>query len=85
MLQSYLEGGNNIIKGSREWEELGQKRGGEAKQRGRIRYGMRWRCIVGQEIEQRCVTMGGGELGVATRKCQMPEKQEPPSTPQGLH
>jgi hypothetical protein len=36
----------------------------------------------GQEIEQRCVAMGDGELGVATRKSQMPGKQEPFRTPQ---
>jgi hypothetical protein len=35
----------------------------------------------GQEIEQRCIAMGDGELGVATRKSQMPGKQEPPRTP----
>ena len=51
---------------------------------GRIRYGRRWRrCTEGQEIEQRCVAMGDGELGVATRKSQMPGKQEPPRTPWG--
>ena len=50
----------------------------------RISYGRRWRrCTEGQEIEQRCVAMGDGELGVATRKSQMPGKQEPPRTPQG--
>jgi hypothetical protein len=31
-----------------------------------------------QEIEQRCVAMGDGELGVATRKSQMLGKQEDP-------
>ena len=36
-----------------------------------------------QEIEQRCVAMGDGELGVATRKSQMPGKQEAPRTQQG--
>ena len=34
---------NNIIKGSREKEELGRKRVGEEKKRCRIRYGKRWR------------------------------------------
>ena len=29
----------------------------------------------GQEIEQRCVAMREGELGVANRKSQMPGKQ----------
>jgi hypothetical protein len=59
---------------------------GEGKKRGRIRYRRRWwRCTEGQEIEQRCVAMGNGELGVATRKSQMPGKQEPPRTPWGWH
>jgi hypothetical protein len=55
------------------------------KRRGRIRYGRRWReiCREGQKIEQGYVGMGDGELGVATRKFQMPGKQEPPRTPQG--
>ena len=56
---------------------------GERKRRGRIRYGRRWRKYTeGQEIEQRCVAMGDGEVGVAIRKFQMPGKQEPPRTPQ---
>jgi hypothetical protein len=33
-----------------------------------------------EEIEQRSVAMGDGELGIATRKSQMPGKQEPPRT-----
>jgi hypothetical protein len=36
----------------------------------------------GSEIEQRCVVMGDGELGVATKKPQMPRKQEPPRNTQ---
>jgi hypothetical protein len=36
----------------------------------------------GQEIEQNCLVMGDGEPGIATRKSQMPGKQEPPRTPQ---
>jgi hypothetical protein len=28
--------------------------------------------------------MGDGELGVATRKCQMPGKQEAPQDPMGM-
>ena len=48
---------------------MGGREEGEGKKRGRIRYGRRWRrCTEGQEIEQRCVAMGDGELGVATRK-----------------
>ena len=84
MFQSYLEG---ETKSSREVEgrrDLGEREEGEEKKRGRIRYGRRWRrCTEGQEIEQRCVAMGDGELGVATRKSQMPGKQEPPRTPWG--
>jgi hypothetical protein len=34
------------------------------------------RCTEGQEIEQRCVALGDGKLEVATRKSQMPGKQE---------
>jgi hypothetical protein len=34
----------------------------------------------GQEIEQRSVAMGNGELGAANTKFQMPEKQEAPRT-----
>ena len=63
---------------------MGGREEEEGKKRGRIRYGRRWRrCTEGQEIEQRCVAMGDGELGVATRKSQMPGKQEPPRTPWG--
>jgi hypothetical protein len=36
----------------------------------------------GQEIEQCAVAMGNGELGIATRKSQMPGKQEAPGNPQ---
>ena len=61
---------------------MGGKEEGEGKRRERIRYGRRWsRCTEGQEIEQRCVAMGDGALGVATRKSQMPGKQEPPRIP----
>jgi len=57
------------------------ERGGE---RGRIRYGRRWNgCTKGQEIEQRYVAIRNEELGLATRKSQMPGKQEAPRTPQG--
>jgi len=37
----------------------------------------------GQEIEQRHVAAGDEELGIATRKSQMPGKQESPRTQQG--
>jgi hypothetical protein len=59
------------------WEEVrreGEKEGGNQVWR---------RCTESQEIEQRCVAIGDGELGVATRKSQMPGKQEPPRTPRG--
>jgi hypothetical protein len=57
------------------WEE---ERGGKG---GRIRCGRRLgRCTEGQEIEQTCIAMEDGELGVATRKSQMPGKQEAPRT-----
>jgi hypothetical protein len=36
----------------------------------------------GQEIEQRCVAMEDGELGIANRISQMPGKQEVPRTQQ---
>ena len=49
----------------------------------RIRYGMRW--TEHQEILQRWIKMGNGRLGVATRKSQMPEKQELRRTPQGRY
>ena len=75
-----LKRGNKIIRGGREWEGFWRNRGGGGEKVGRIRCG---RSTEGQEIEQRCVAMGDGELGVATRKSQMPGKQEPPRTPQG--
>jgi hypothetical protein len=74
--------GNKIIKEVEGLRDMGGREEGEGKKRKRIRYGRRWRrCTEGQEIEQRCVAMGEGELGVATRKSQMPGKQEPPRKP----
>jgi hypothetical protein len=62
---------------------LGGREKGEGKKR-RIRFERRWRrCTEGQEIELGYVAMGDGKLGVATRKSQMPGKQEPPRTPWG--
>jgi hypothetical protein len=76
----------NIIKGSRGWEGLRRKSGEGGGREGQIRYGRRQkRCTDGQKIEQRCVAIGDGELGVATRKSQMPGKLEPFSIQQGLH
>jgi hypothetical protein len=62
---------------------LGGRKEGKRKKKGRIWYGRWRRCTEGQKIEQRYVTMRAGELGVATRKSQMPGKQEPPRIPQG--
>ena len=51
----------------------------EEEKGGRISYGRKWgRCTECQEIEQRCVAMEDGELGVATIKPQMLGKQELP-------
>jgi hypothetical protein len=84
MLQSYLEGGTKCSREVEGERGLGGGEEGEGKKRRRSRYGKRWRrCTEGQEIEQRCVSMGDEELGVATRKSQMPGKQEPPRTPWG--
>jgi hypothetical protein len=47
---------------------LGGREEGKAKKR--IKYGRRWKCTKGQEIKQKCVAMGDGEVGVATRKSQ---------------
>jgi hypothetical protein len=49
----------------------------------RIRYGKKRRFTEGQEIEQRYVVEGDGELGVDTRKSEMPGKQKVPRTQQG--
>jgi hypothetical protein len=59
-------------------------REGERKKSGRIKYGRTWRrCIEGQEIEQKCVAMGDGELEVAKRKYQTSGKHELSRTPRG--
>ena len=61
-----LRRGNKITTGGKGWEELGRKGGVGEEKRGevRIRCGKRRkRCTEGQEIEQRYVAMGDGELG----------------------
>ena len=64
-----MKGEQKKIKGSRWWEEFRRKRRVRGAKRGRIRYGSRQRrCPEGQEIEQSCVAMGHGKLGVASRK-----------------
>ena len=63
--------------GDRGKEGPGREREGGVKKGGRIRYGKRQeRSTEGQEIEQKYVAVGDGELGVATRKSQTPGKQE---------
>ena len=70
--------------GSRGWEGLGRKRGGRRGRGDRIRYERRkGRYTEGQEIEQRSVAMGDGELKVATRKSQTPEKEKAPRNQRG--
>jgi len=75
-----LTRGNKILTGGREREELGRRRrgGGETGQDDV------WDDIgemySGQEIEERCVRIGDGELGIATRKFQTLGKQEAPRT-----
>ena len=55
------------------WQEERTQRG----KGGRIRYGRRrGRRTKGREIEQKCVTVGDGELGIATRMSQMTGKQD---------
>jgi hypothetical protein len=70
-----LRRGTKIIKGSRGWEGLVSMRRGGGEKEGKNQYGKRWRrCTEGQEFEQSCVSMGDGELGLATKKSQMPGK-----------
>jgi hypothetical protein len=59
-------------------EGCGRKRGREG--RGGRRQG---RSTEGQEFEQKYIAVGEEELGVATRKSQMPRTQEVPKTQQG--
>ena len=77
-----LRRGNKIIKGSRGQEGLGRKKRGRGGKEGKNQV---WEEITeGQEFEQRCVAIGDGELGVATRKSQMLGKKDtPPRTPGG--
>ena len=57
-----------------------EKSWGRGKERGRIRCRKLGRHSEGQEVEQGCVAMGDGELGIAITKSQMPGKQEAPRT-----
>jgi hypothetical protein len=66
------------------WEK--ERRGRGKKKWDRIRCGRRQeRHTEGQETEQRCIAMEGGELGIATRKFQISGKQESPRTTWGWH
>ena len=65
---------------------MGRTEEGEGKRRaGSGMGGVRGpgRSTEGQDIEQRCVAMGDGDLGVATRKSQKSGKQVVPRTQQG--
>jgi hypothetical protein len=70
-----LRRGNKIMEGSRGWEGLGRKRRGGRGKEGKNQV---WEEMEGQEVEQRCVAVWNGDLGVATRKSQMLEEQELP-------
>ena len=62
--------------------EGGSKRGGRGNRAGS---GVGGEAGRSPEIEQRCVMVGDGELGIATRKFQTPGKQEVPRTQQEWH
>ena len=79
ILQFYVEGGIKsqwYVEGGRD---LGGREEGEGR---RVESGVGRdggdRCTEVQKTEWRCVAVGDGELGVATRKFQMPGKQEAP-------
>ena len=75
---------NKIIKGSRGWEGLERERRGGRENEGQNRVWEEMEEMYrGSENGKRCVAVGNGELQVATRKSQMPGKQEPPRTPWG--
>lgn len=71
---------NKIITAGRRREGSGREREGEGKRRTGSGVGGDWGEYRELEIEWRCVAVESGELGVATRKSQMPRKQEAPST-----
>ena len=74
-----------IISGSKGRE--GSQREKKGTKRGDLfRYGRRWgKSTECQEFERRRVAMGEGEVGVSTRKSQMPRTQEIPRTQHGGH
>jgi hypothetical protein len=70
--------GNKIIIGGRGCKASVREREEEEKG-GRIRcWGKQGRCTEGQNIKQRCITIGYGELEVVNRKFQIPGNQEAP-------
>jgi hypothetical protein len=70
--------GNKIITGGRSWKGLGRKRGEREEKGGQYQvWEETWEMYMGQEIEQTCVAMEEGELGVTNRKPQMPGKSLP--------
>ena len=74
---------NQLWEVKREGEDLGGREEGEGKGGSSDMGGDGERSTEGQEFESRCVAVGDGELGVATRKSQMPGTQEVPRTQQG--
>jgi hypothetical protein len=73
-----------IIMEDRGSQGSGMEMGGGKKEGDRIKCGRRQgRSTEGQEFEQRYIAVGDGELGVATRKTQMPGNQEVHRTQKG--
>ena len=84
MLRSFLEGRTKYSQEVEGRRDLGGRKEGKGRKGDMIRYGRRGgRCTEVQEIEQRYIAMGDGELVIATRKCQMPKNQVAPRTQQG--
>ena len=64
-----LRRGKKIISGDRGRKESGRERSRGGKTGGWFRYRRRWgEKYRGQGLERRCVAVGNGDLGVATRK-----------------
>jgi hypothetical protein len=79
-----LKRGSKIIMGGRGREGSKRIEEGEDKRgQGQVWKKIGERSTEGQEVEQRCVAIGDGELGVATRKPQMSGKQEVPRSQLG--
>ena len=66
-----LRKGNKIITGGRGMKGSGRERGERGRSESRIRYRKRWeRNSDGQEIEQKHVAVGNGEVGLETARLQ---------------